>query len=226
MADTMSYYDSPLTGEELDAALRKIPQIDASVQAAANSAKLSQSWAEGGTGTRTGEDINNAKYWCGKAQQATQFDPASYYTKAQADTRYQMPVGYIFDWAPVSGSSVDLSTAAKVAAYFGYGTWKEISGRFTFGRDSTHTAGSTGGEAEHTLTTSEMPSHQHIPQYDGNFFLLNPKTASEITKGFAEGGLWPNVPKGQTHTTSSVGGDQPHNNMPPYLAVYKWQRIA
>lgn len=31
-------------------------------------AKLSQSWAVGGTGTRTGEDQNNAKYWANSAQ--------------------------------------------------------------------------------------------------------------------------------------------------------------
>ena len=31
MADSLAYYDSPLTGEELDAAFRKIPEIDASV---------------------------------------------------------------------------------------------------------------------------------------------------------------------------------------------------
>ena len=39
MADSLTYYVSPLTGEELDAAFRKIPEIDASVEAAANSAK-------------------------------------------------------------------------------------------------------------------------------------------------------------------------------------------
>lgn len=27
-------------------------------------------------------------------------------------------------------------------------------------------------------------------------------------------------------TTTGVGGDQPHNNMPPYLAVYMWKRTA
>lgn len=40
----------------------------ASATAAGNSATLSQSWAVGGTGTRTGEDTNNAKYWCDQAQ--------------------------------------------------------------------------------------------------------------------------------------------------------------
>lgn len=41
-----------------------------SVESAAGSAVQAQSWAIGGTGTRTGEDANNAKYWCESAQQA------------------------------------------------------------------------------------------------------------------------------------------------------------
>ena len=32
--------------------------------------KTAQSWAVGGTGTREGEDTNNAKYWAGQAHQA------------------------------------------------------------------------------------------------------------------------------------------------------------
>lgn len=38
--------------------------------AAQSSATLSQSWAVGGTGTRTGENTNNAKYWSEQAQHA------------------------------------------------------------------------------------------------------------------------------------------------------------
>lgn len=41
----------------------------AAASAAANG-KLSESWAVGGTGTRTGEDTNNAKYWALAAQGA------------------------------------------------------------------------------------------------------------------------------------------------------------
>lgn len=41
----------------------------AAASAEAN-AKLSESWAVGGTGTRTGEDTNNAKYWAMAAQGA------------------------------------------------------------------------------------------------------------------------------------------------------------
>lgn len=38
-----------------------------SATASANSATLSESWAIGGTDTRSGEDTNNSKYWCQKA---------------------------------------------------------------------------------------------------------------------------------------------------------------
>ena len=40
---------------------------ESATQAAANS-KAAESWAVGGTGTREGEDTNNAKYWCENAQ--------------------------------------------------------------------------------------------------------------------------------------------------------------
>lgn len=42
----------------------------ASAQSAQASGKLSESWAVGGTGTRTGEDTNNAKYWSEQARNA------------------------------------------------------------------------------------------------------------------------------------------------------------
>ena len=40
---------------------------ESATQVAANS-KTAESWAVGGTGTREGEDSNNAKYWCESAQ--------------------------------------------------------------------------------------------------------------------------------------------------------------
>lgn len=43
-----------------------------SATASANSAILSESWAVGGTGTRSGENTNNSAYWCRLAQGATQ----------------------------------------------------------------------------------------------------------------------------------------------------------
>ena len=45
----------------------KAENAQSATQVAANS-KTAESWAVGGTGTREGEDSNNAKYWCESAQ--------------------------------------------------------------------------------------------------------------------------------------------------------------
>ena len=52
------------------AAAGSAQSAEASAQSAQASGKLSESWAVGGTGTRTGEDTNNAKYWAMAAQGA------------------------------------------------------------------------------------------------------------------------------------------------------------
>lgn len=265
MAETQTYYDSVLTGEELDAAMKKLPQVDQAVEQSAQNALLAKSWAEGGTDLRADEEIHNARYWCSQAQTITQgalgwyadanqlraaypqgsngqwaivgttdtiwtwdsdtaawvdtgaqIDLSNYYTKPQAEARFQMPVGYIFDWAPVEGQDIDLSTPEKVAGHFGYGIWQELNGVFTFARDENHEAGSTGGEETHTLTVQEMPSHVHaFNDYWG------------VPSGTEKGKAGSYNSSGNTGgSTAYTGGSQPHNNMPPYLTVYKWQRIA
>ena len=83
--------------------------------------------------------------------------------------------------------------------------------------------GWTGGEAEHTLTVDEMPSHNHAGtmKYDGY----------GVTSGKASRGNWWET---MGIATSSVnvltpqtnGGDKPHNNLPPFKTVYMWQRVA
>lgn len=46
------------------------------------------------------------------------------------------------------------------ATLFG-GTWERIQGRFLLAASDEYEAGSSGGEATHKLTVSEMPSHGH-----------------------------------------------------------------
>ena len=98
----------------------------------------------------------------------------------------------------------------------GIGTWEKIEDRFLLASGTKHKNGSTGGEATHTLTVEEMPSHSHELNDIGVDWSAGPRSYSA-----------------QTTTTSSrvivvnpVGGGQAHNNMPPYLAVYMWKRIA
>lgn len=60
------------------------------------------------------------------------------------------PVGSIY----MSVSKVD------PGMLFG-GTWEQIKDTFLLAAGSTYSAGATGGEATHKLTTAEMPSHTH-----------------------------------------------------------------
>lgn len=54
-------------GAAADAEESAAAAAQSATQVAANS-KAAESWAVGGTGTREGEDSNNAKYWCESAQ--------------------------------------------------------------------------------------------------------------------------------------------------------------
>lgn len=71
-------------------AIYKAEQTAANAKAADTSATLSESWAVGGTGTREGENTNNAQYWAQQAQSIAdgQVDLSNYYTKAQADAAF------------------------------------------------------------------------------------------------------------------------------------------
>lgn len=102
------------------------------------------------------------------------------------------------------------------ATLFG-GTWERIGGRFLLGADDTYAAGSTGGEAEHTLTIDEMPSHNHgIDNYN---------TAGNTTP-FLTVQAQGKIGFGSNIQTMYAGGGKPHNNLPPYLSVYMWKRVS
>ena len=108
----------------------------------------------------------------------------------------------------------ETSPASKYA-----GTWEKIEGQFLIGASSEYLVGSTGGEATHTLTKDEMPPHTHgLKQVHSNSTYTD-NTKVNINVSAAE-------TKGYTQYTTSVGGGQAHNNMPPYRAVYIWKRVA
>lgn len=130
-----------------------------------------------------------------------------------------VPVGYIFQWDPVDGSPVDLSTAENVARHFGFGTWEQIKDTFLLSCGDKHTAGESGGAETHTLTIEEMPSHTHDIRYRTGFSLGGQYSALRRN---VEDDLYDGVDA----SALSAGGDQPFSIMPPYKAVYTWKRIA
>ena len=117
--------------------------------------------------------------------------------------------------------SVDSTSPASL---FG-GTWVQLKDRFLLGAGDTYSNGATGGEATHTLTENEMPSHRHIVQDFNNAKVGNVKGS---TYELSLPNTSYNNPSGGANflITSYEGGSQAHNNMPPYLVVYMYKRIS
>lgn len=120
------------------------------------------------------------------------------------------------------------------ASLFG-GTWEQIKDRFLLAAGSTYSAGSTGGEAEHTLVYKELPETSgaiimHNASYGTNIAgVAGCFTASYINEGtYRNGGGLLNADTTSVGKINYSNGGQgkAHNNMPPYLTVYIWKRVA
>lgn len=150
-----------------------------------------------------------------------------------------VPIGYTFQWSPVDGSGIDLSTAQKVHDHFGFGTWEQIKDKVLVGAGDKHTAGEVGGSETHTLTVEEMPSHVHaqtarVYGYSGWAEYTTPSIGILYERGnnngaakYVDVGVKVNstVVSGFTNTLPNGGGDA-FDIMPPYLSIYIWKRIA
>ena len=115
------------------------------------------------------------------------------------------PVGSIY----MSVNNVDPSN-------FIGGEWEQIKDTFLLSAGDNHEAGSTGGSETVTLTVDQIPSHQHYAAANSITY------SGELFGASSAGGFT----KNQQFKTSATGGGKAHNNMPPYLAVYVWKRIA
>ena len=106
---------------------------------------------------------------------------------------------------------------------FGFGEWEQIEDRFLLAAGPTYSAGTTGGEAEHTLTELEMPAHDH--EFDRHQLWRDEQVPpSTTTQGDGYGANNKTLPI-YTDSTIATGAGEAHNNMPPYLTVYMWKRI-
>lgn len=129
MAETQIYYDSTLTGSELEAALQKLPQVDTAVAESARNVQLAQSWTEGGTGLRAGEDLNNARYWCTQAQNLANGCLGWFADPASLQSLY--PAGHNGQWAIVGGTDTIWIWDGEKAAWVDSGAQVDLSPYYT-----------------------------------------------------------------------------------------------
>ena len=123
------------------------------------------------------------------------------------------------------GTIYTSTVSTSPATLFG-GTWSQITNRFLYA-----TAGpskQTGGEETHTLTLDEIPAHTHTGQamIDAvfTFDYQNVPASSGQTGGYKA--VKAVQSDGADISVASNGGGQSHNNMPPYMTVYAWERTA
>lgn len=126
------------------------------------------------------------------------------------------PIGTIYET-----TSSDLDTTTKMNNHFG-GTWEAYgSGRVLVAKSTDtefDTIGKTGGEKTHTLTEAQIPSHSHKN--------LNAHwTSMNLALG---GGGWgfSADSAGSPQMLKDIGGGESHNNLQPYIVVYRYRRTA
>lgn len=122
------------------------------------------------------------------------------------------------------GSIIETTSTISPAQLYG-GTWEEFGkGKVLVGCDANDTQFNevlkTGGEKTHTLIVGEMPSHCHgitstlgDTDYNGLYPLIKP---------FYPSSPWQKI---DVDNSQSSGNDRPHNNLQPYIVVYRWRRV-
>ena len=106
-----------------------------------------------------------------------------------------------------SGSVMAFDLASCPSGWTEYTTARD---RVIIGSGSSYSRGATGGEATHTLTVTEMPSHYHTTT-------INPGSGYE--RQGATPVLGGQAFSGNSFNTDSKGSNQAHNNMQPYIAL-------
>jgi hypothetical protein len=144
--------------------------------------------------------------------------------------QYLYQQGGDFEVNPYPVGSIYMSSNSTSPAYLFGGSWEQIYDKFLLAAGSSYYSGQTGGQSKVTLSVNEMPSHgNHLYTAFGSVgdaggkYLRTDQMAEWGTAGrgwsiSTSGEVWP--------AGRAVGGGQSHENMPPYLAVYMWKRIA
>lgn len=133
---------------------------------------------------------------------------------AAPDLSAAYPVGSIY----LSVASTNPGTSLGFGTWVAFGTGRALVGIDT-GQTEFNTVEKTGGAKTHTLTTGEIPAHNHY--ISANF----PLTYAGYGQNSAiNGNAVQNY--GEKYTNNNTGGGGAHNNLQPYITCYMWKRTA
>ena len=143
---------------------------------------------------------------------------------------------------PVGSIYMDATGKINPNTQFG-GTWVKIENRFLYGQ-GTKSIGTTGGAETVTLSTAQMPLHNHAvgsinmqgsfgsiddmtPWTQGVFYYnANGGGIGVDTYGGGDGRFIFEGSRNRSGTTGNNGSNNSHENMPPYIVVAIWKRTA
>lgn len=113
------------------------------------------------------------------------------------------------------------------------GTWVQIKNTFVYATDDTSDEGKftwQRGEFSHQLTINEMPSHLHRQNDTWSWYGTTKGTSMVAGAQGVYAIAVPNPDASRIRNidtdTNNTGGNEAHNNMPPYLKRYCWERTA
>jgi hypothetical protein len=140
---------------------------------------------------------------------------------------------------PVGSIYMSVTENANPEALFPGTHWERIAGKFLLASSAgLYAVGATGGEASVILTASQMPSHthggsiesggEHSHSFSGNQSGGSSQTAEGKGASDSHYTFYTSTDGSHSHSLSisEAGGGGSHNNMPPYLVVHMWKRIA
>ena len=129
------------------------------------------------------------------------------FTRYSAEsTSSSVPQGSIIPWYGSPGNIPN-----GFALCDGKNGTPDLRDRFLVGAGKSYKLSNTGGENTHVLTIAEMPKHEHTiysGRYGSNIYSIS-------CDGSSYGGILDHK-----HLTQPAGGNQPHENRPPYYALH------
>ena len=182
-------YDAPEATVYYNALSEQVAQVLASMTAAASSATMAESWAVGGTGTRPGEDTNNAEYWASEAQRVSQGALGWYETEQALQAAH--PTGTDGQWAIIGSTDTIWTWDSDTSAWVNSGAQVDLSNYYT--KDQANAAFATAAQGTKADTAVQS---------------VNGKTGTAVTLAPQDvGGLstYTCATSGTTHALTGAG---------------------